>query len=732
MKRLLAILLIPFIATAADQTGAGTDDLIQAWYDNPTTVEGNTYYITAGSHSVDAQISFEQDKGVSIIGLPGAVIIDDLVTKNHMFYFGAPTDPNVRFRFSNFTVSPGVGASVLNNAIFLSTGRGFFEIDNITDTGADRKFYKGAGSQLGVIHSNEITLNPTGSDSEFHFFLDEYGWETHGVDAEWGDGSWAVPIDPGGPTAVYLEDNNLIQNIPGQLGKVKISDYYGGCRVVWRKNVVQDSNWASHGTGDGSGNMRGPVKVEYYWNEVTYTNPFSLNAINCRGGWFIHCQNTYNANVTNIMSLHQYLYNSQHGKFGQSDGGNEWDNNDLTDGAGTPGGAGDGVFEAGTATSGTMPDTLVDSSKSWDPSDGGEWVGYVVRVTTPNTFDWPRGYIASNIESNTSNTLLVSGYSNTTPGINNAGQPASAAPALAFNDADPDTITRSDGLSFLVDDGFIDYGLRVLISGADEAGNNGTFVTTSVTASTITLDPSVELTADASDANAILKMIKWGANNPNRDKDFRVGATYEIRRVDLSLDQVGASMSDIVRRAATGAIYNVLAKDQDSKVADGSDAGSPLFFPDGARIRVPVNQTVYPAYSFANVHPGTIVGAHSVESPVLGDYHFFLDTATHEPPTVFDGTTGVGVGTLAQMNAITPTLLNVGWFADDQGGDMNGDGDPDGEFYIWNGSSWELYWEPYTYPHPMRSDEGGGPDPPAPAPGSTAVNVTTVETVVGP
>ncbi|MFT3781201.1 MAG: hypothetical protein QM790_04230 [Nibricoccus sp.] len=69
----------------------------------------------------------------------------------------------------------------------------------------------------------------------------------------------------------------------------------------------------------------------------------------------------------------------------------------------------------------------------------------------------------------------------------------------------------------------------------------------------------------------------------------------------------------------------------------------------------------------------------------------------------FTGSSGVGIGTTAQMNAITPSKTNVAFWVIDQGNwNLNTNG-TDGVLYVWNGSAWVLNYTPYTYPHPLRN-----------------------------
>lgn len=91
----------------------------------------------------------------------------------------------------------------------------------------------------------------------------------------------------------------------------------------------------------------------------------------------------------------------------------------------------------------------------------------------------------------------------------------------------------------------------------------------------------------------------------------------------------------------------------------------------------------------------------------------------------FDGSAGVGIGTKAQMLAITPTKINVGYWVTDEG-DWNTTIAPgtSGRLYAWNGTEWVVKYEPYTYPHPQNVGYALPGDETAPELESATIDVT--------
>jgi len=101
----------------------------------------------------------------------------------------------------------------------------------------------------------------------------------------------------------------------------------------------------------------------------------------------------------------------------------------------------------------------------------------------------------------------------------------------------------------------------------------------------------------------------------------------------------------------------------------------------------------------------------SMQDIVKADRDYFK----HTHGALFDGSSGVGVGTRSQMLEVAGQKVGVGYWVTDEGHWDNTSSYPDGQLYGWDGAAWFLKYTPYSYPHPLRTigQSAGTPEGPS-------------------
>ena len=175
--------------------------------------------------------------------------------------------------------------------------------------------------------------------------------------------------------------------------------------------------------------------------------------------------------------------------------------------------------------------------------------------------------------------------------------------------------------------------------------------------------------------------------NPKDSTWWKNGDQYEIRRVLVALDQSGRGQGDLL----------------------SGTKPTPVAWP---------HQQLEPCYSWNNRNPGgghVDVGAATVTSSIVLNRDYYNEVAGGQQTSStspFNGTSGVGWGTLANrptsgvggtdITGVTTNPPGTAYWATDVAS-VNGSTEK-GALYVWRGSAWVLYYQPYTYPHPLTRD----------------------------
>ena len=113
------------------------------------------------------------------------------------------------------------------------------------------------------------------------------------------------------------------------------------------------------------------------------------------------------------------------------------------------------------------------------------------------------------------------------------------------------------------------------------------------------------------------------------------------------------------------------------------------------------HEALEPVYAWGNVYEGEHQKTRQLN--VASNYPTILENRDfYNQKTPFDGTTGVGVGKLADRpKTCTP---GVAYWATDQGEWNSTQEGPDGQLYVCTAeNTWTFHYKPYTFPHPLVS-----------------------------
>lgn len=684
---------------------------------------GDTLRIPAGDEPWTYTLYI--DLGITIEGAGiGTTILRDNITKiannnysEAMFVFTVPAGQRARITGIEFV--PGDRATAYQSGTIQVHGD--LGVDWVMDNcrmtlTKNRGVYYWAGIP-GVIHDSQFYCNERQATVHSQSTM---GGKTYG------DWSWENSYRMGNVgKALYAENCVFTQatsnNNPGA------TDGFHGGRMVFRRCTI-DGKIGNHGT-ESTNSARGGRQLDAYQNTFTTDVASAVVAIDYRSGSGVIFGNSFlSAPSTSFKYDKAFQGNAyrawlSYRPWGAADGTSLFDVNDTSDGAGTPGGAGDGVFDSGTATeantlgyadtggitatqsgttitasSGVFTSAMVGKTFQWFPS----WNGtpnklisaYIsptaVTVSVSATQSTPKGFIVGTPKSLTDGAKSWGSnqwagytlrsrfaYTATSGGLRTATVSGANWPVncwaqweitetatnerslVASNTAN--TITTYTGDNF--DSDFTGGGAFTLSRGTQILSNNGT---------TLTLD---------------------GQGSVEPDYVYPAGNTYEIRKVTRMLDQMGAGITDPITAPPTR-----------SRITHRN-----------------LNQGIDPVYAFSNVLTGVNNYYTDVYPTIIENRDYYLENASFTSSP----TTGVGVGPIAARPS-SGLVAGVGWWATDQGEwDSTNGATPDGQLYRATGpTTWELYYLPLQYPHPSRYDLS--PDVTDPEVTSVSVNGSVV------
>lgn len=405
---LLLILLTPSVAEAAVCSAAEVQAAVTA------ASNGGTVTLTSSCTSTWASgISIPDTKGITLDG-NGAVITSGYAG----FLISVSTNTTTRSRVTGFTF---LALTTTNKGVIQSgpTTNAVFRIDHNTFTGGTNNTqleFDGNGPAL----ADHNTFNCGDATT----CIRTAGYYDTTSSTSWDLPGWNDDTDPGGPGAVYIEDNTFHKNDCGSpcnyFSTSALASYYGS-RTVFRYNTLDVVQIDQHGT-DGAVGARW---WEFYNN--TWAGPADVGSMfyaDIRAGSGLVFNNIHTGSLPADSGAHIYFeeedsgypaaYQIGRGKSGVLYPAYVWGNDSALDpvvlgspmvildrdvySSVTAGCASGGACTSGVGSGTALPTTCTagvgfwktDAGGNWDTTHGGANDGALYKCTSTDT--WTLSY----------------------------------------------------------------------------------------------------------------------------------------------------------------------------------------------------------------------------------------------------------------------------------------------------------------------------------------------------
>ncbi|MFN0127103.1 MAG: hypothetical protein ACKV19_10520 [Verrucomicrobiales bacterium] len=653
---------------------------------------GDTLIIPAGVVTWDTNLHINKNINIQGDGVGKTIIIDDIDKtlgssgnsnwNESAFSFATPTSSLTRL--SGIEFRSGSRQSSYSTGIIQTEASAQFVIEHCKFDKLNRRALYFWGGSIGVVSKCDFHLI-SGVQAIVFFQSNLNG-------GSYGDGSYVNSPDYGALGAVYVEDCTIHGHTDGGLN---MTDGFSGAKFVIRFNTIKEIGVGVHGT-ESTNRHRGARALEVYHNNfIDESGRPDYALIELRSGCGKFFNNTATGQWSHDFVLTNYRNWAAFPPWGGADGTMLWDKNDTSDGAATPGGAGDGVFEKGVSTNqnglGWAEARGITVSQTGSTLTASKPVFTAQHVGKSLSIAWYAGFatnrkIISVVDASTA-TVSPSGTVTTKPfiiGDQNSLQDSTKnwTPGqwIGFTQRDvsqefvagPSNTRRVTvtGANWSVNQWF--YWTATRVTDGHKAVVSGN------TADTLTFSPNgAAIVFSAGDkfylsrASEIIDstattLVTSGQGVTMPDYTYARGVSYEIRKVDHALDQPGRGRTSALNPPGT---INIQPQN--------------------------LNQQLDPIYSWGNQKNGIPFGFNIAQRTIKENREFYRSKPD------FDGTSGMGVGPIAARPR--RCVPGVAYWATDEGEWNSKNGTTrDGRLYVATATdTWTLAYTPLPYPHPL-------------------------------